>query len=117
MWISPADAGVGSAKLSPAETGSALRVDSGRVAHEHRAMRTTLDIADDVLRAVGERARREGKTMGEIISEPARAALGNAAESSQPELPGAVFGFRPFPRRGGVVTNELIDRLRQGGEY
>ena len=25
----------------------------------------------------------------------------------------AVFGFRPFPKRGGVVTNELIDRLRE----
>ena len=25
----------------------------------------------------------------------------------------AEFGFRPFPARGGVVTNELIDRLRE----
>jgi hypothetical protein len=23
------------------------------------------------------------------------------------------FGFHPFPSRGGVVTNELIDRLRE----
>ena len=23
------------------------------------------------------------------------------------------FGFRPFPKRGGVVTNTLIDRLRE----
>ena len=22
------------------------------------------------------------------------------------------FGFCPFPKRGGIVTNELIDRLR-----
>ena len=22
------------------------------------------------------------------------------------------FGFRPFPKRGGIVTNELIDQLR-----
>ena len=25
----------------------------------------------------------------------------------------AEFGFRPFPNRGGVVTNELLNRLRE----
>jgi hypothetical protein len=24
----------------------------------------------------------------------------------------AVYGLRPFPARGGIVTNELIDMLR-----
>ena len=38
-------------------------------------MRTTLDIADDVLQAAKERARREGKTAGEVISDLARRAL------------------------------------------
>ena len=38
-------------------------------------MRTTLDIADDVLLAAKERARRENKTAGEVISELARQAL------------------------------------------
>ena len=33
-----------------------------------RCMRTTLDIADDVLRAAKERAQRERKTVGEMIS-------------------------------------------------
>ncbi len=28
------------------------------------------------------------------------------------EVPSGEFGFRPFPKRGGIVTNELIDRLR-----
>ena len=32
-------------------------------------MRTTLDIANDVLQAAKERARREKKTTGEVISE------------------------------------------------
>ena len=27
------------------------------------------------------------------------------------------FGFRPFPKRGVVVTNELIDRLRAEGKF
>lgn len=80
-------------------------------------MRTTLVIADDVLQAARERARREGKKVGDVISELARAALGTTVESSRPKFSGAVFGFRPFPKRGGVVTNELIDRLRQGGDY
>src|SRR2546421_150239 len=35
-------------------------------------MRTTLDIAEDVLQAAKERARRENKTAGEVISELAR---------------------------------------------
>jgi hypothetical protein len=27
--------------------------------------------------------------------------------------PEAVYGFRPFPSRGGIVTNETIDALRE----
>jgi len=79
-------------------------------------MRTTLDIADDVLQAAKERARREKKTAGEVISELARSALtrppgaGSAPARSK-------SGFRPFPRRGGVVTNELIDKLREEDAY
>ncbi|MBL0143558.1 MAG: hypothetical protein IPP91_15960 [Betaproteobacteria bacterium] len=80
-------------------------------------MRTPLDIADDVLRAARERARSEGKTVGEVISELARATLGSTAESLPTDLPRTVFGFRPFPKRGAVVTNDLIDRLREGGDY
>jgi hypothetical protein len=29
----------------------------------------------------------------------------------------ARYGFRPFPKRGGIVTNELIDRLREDDAY
>ena len=82
-------------------------------------MRTTLDIADDVLQAAKERARRENKTAGEVISELARAALtapvrGGKSKVSEPR---AVYGIRPFPRRGGVVTNELINKLREDDAY
>jgi hypothetical protein len=45
-------------------------------------MRTTLDIADDVLQAAKERA-----------------------------------GVKPFARRGGSVTNRLIDKLRGEDTY
>jgi hypothetical protein len=80
-------------------------------------MRTTLDIADDVLQAAKERARRERKTAGEIISELARAALNAPAQPPRAAQPRAQYGFRPFPKRGGVVTNELIDRLREDDAY
>jgi len=31
--------------------------------------------------------------------------------------PKAVYGFRPFPKHGGIVTNELIDKLREDDAY
>lgn len=84
-------------------------------------MRTTLDIDEDVLQAAKERARRENKTAGEVISELARIALTTptAAQKAPPRTaePRAHYGLRPFPRRGGVVTNELIDRLRADDAY
>ncbi len=72
-------------------------------------MRTTLDIADDVLAAAKELGRREKKTAGQMISELARQAL--AGVSSTVDKGKDTPGFRPFPSRGGVVTNEIIDKL------
>ena len=80
-------------------------------------MRTTLDIASDVLQAAKELARREKKTIGEVISELARTALTTPAQAPSAREPKAVYGFRPFPKRGGVVTNELIDKLREDDAY
>jgi len=74
-------------------------------------MRTTLDIADDVLQAAKERARREQKTAGQVVSELLRQAL-TAPPPSVVREPRAVHGFRPFASRGGIVTNDLIDQLR-----
>lgn len=75
-------------------------------------MRTTLDIADDVLFAVKERARREGRTAGDLLSDLAREALLRrpASEVREPE---GFYGFEPLPHRGPAVSNELIDRLRE----
>ena len=77
-------------------------------------MRTTLNIDDDVLIAVKELAKRECKSLGDVTSGLLRQSLtqrdadGTADSRQEPE-----FGFRPFPKRGGIVTNELIDRLRE----
>jgi hypothetical protein len=73
-------------------------------------MRTTLDIADDVLAAAKELARLQGRTAGEVISTLARQAL--TGERSGVREPRAVYGFRPFAAGERVVTNEVIDELR-----
>ncbi len=83
-------------------------------------MRTTLDIAADVLQAAKERARREGKTAGQVISELARSALTSAPGPTSARAvrePKPVYGFRPFARRGSLVTNEIIDKLREDDAY
>jgi hypothetical protein len=79
-------------------------------------MRTTLDIDDDILAAAKERAQRERKSIGAIVSELARRAL-TSASASQVNEPKAVYGFRPFPARGAIVTNEQIDKLRNDDVY
>lgn len=77
-------------------------------------MRTTLDIDDDVLAAVKDLARRQGVAAGRILSGLARKALtgglnAREAEGDKGRMPG---GFRPFPPRGTVVSNDRIDELR-----
>ncbi|MBS0556821.1 MAG: hypothetical protein JSR27_05335 [Proteobacteria bacterium] len=76
-------------------------------------MRTTLDIDDDVLSAAKEIARRNGETAGRTVSDLIRRALTQtpvrAHEVREPE---SFYGFRPFPPSGRIVTNELINRIR-----
>ena len=79
-------------------------------------MRTTLDIEEDVLFAAKDLARREKKTAGQVISELACKGLAGADALTAHE-PKAICGFRPFPKEGRVVGNELIDKLREDGEY
>jgi hypothetical protein len=77
-------------------------------------MRTTLDIESDVLAAVRELARQQDVAMGIVMSRLVREALsgrsGHPVEASSRKRPAA--GFRPFPSRGVIVTNEMIDKLR-----
>lgn len=75
-------------------------------------MRTTLSIDDDVLVAVRERARRERRSAGAVLSELAREALVGQHRQDPPPGPDR-YGFRPLPRRGPAVSNALIDQLRE----
>lgn len=76
-------------------------------------MRTTVNLDEDVLLAVKERAERERRSAGEILSELARAALiGQHRPIDAPEVEGT-HGFEPLPHRGPTVSNAFIDRLRE----
>lgn len=96
-------------------------------------MRTTLDIADDVLFAAKDVARMERKSLGQVISELARRAFAQGGVSANaladtsatrksallPAAPLTVseriatYGIHPLPARGALVSNEMIDRLRE----
>lgn len=69
-------------------------------------MRTTLDIDADIIEAVKERARREHRSAGAVLSDLARQALtrGAAPDSEQ----AAFYGFRPLPANGRVVSDETV---------
>jgi hypothetical protein len=72
-------------------------------------VRTTLDIDDDVLSAAKELAAARKTTAGQVISDLARQAL------TRPLPQPAKYrnGFRILPKRGGVVTSELVERLAE----
>ncbi len=84
-------------------------------------MRTTLRIDDDVLYAVKSLARRQGRSLGEVLSELARRALqtpaaagvaGGASGALDAEL--AHWGLVPHRAPGvAVVTQAQIEALRE----
>ncbi len=71
-------------------------------------MRTTIDIADDVLAATRAIARARGKSMGEVVSELAREAL------RKPVSGETRAGVPLLPRRAplGAITIDLVNELR-----
>jgi hypothetical protein len=87
-------------------------------------MRTTIDIADDVLAAAKDLAKAEGRTMGDVISDLARRGLtapsfqhapsGNASAGFAE--PAVAFDFSDWPsfpqRPGPLVTSDLIERIQ-----
>ncbi len=75
-------------------------------------MRTTLDIADDVLAAAKELARQQGTTAGEVISDLARRALTGTVAATGVREPRAAYGFKPFAADGKLVSNDIINQLR-----
>lgn len=75
-------------------------------------MRTTIDLEDDVLAAAKEVARLEKVSLGKAISRLVRRALIGGVGPAAAAPAASATGFVPFPARGTVVSNELIDHLR-----
>jgi len=81
-------------------------------------MRTTLDIDPDVLAAAKELARQQNISAGQVVSQLLRRVLTGQAENSTVsqdvglESP-SVAGFRPFPVGKAVITNDVVNRLRE----
>lgn len=80
-------------------------------------MRTTVNIDDDVLLAARDLARRDGSSIGAVLSDLARRGLNGVSSRGDVCESDDFFGFRPLPKRGRPVTNELIDQLRDDGPY
>jgi hypothetical protein len=80
-------------------------------------MRTTLDIDEDVLLAAKELAKRQNSSAGRVVSQLLRRVLTGQAGHARTQNDGApratsVAGFRPFPKGRAVVTNDVVNRLR-----
>jgi hypothetical protein len=87
-------------------------------------MRTTINIADDIFFAAKDFARRDEKTFGETLNGLMRKGLQtlqqvNTRSAIAPHVESDIdrqfreMGFRTMPSRGGIVTNELINQIRE----
>ena len=81
-------------------------------------MRTTLNIDEDILMAAKSLARHRNLSAGQVVSQLLRKALTGEFSSSQP--PGdlvsegqSITGFRPFPAGKAIVTNDVVNNLRE----
>ncbi len=80
-------------------------------------MRTTINLDDDVLLAARGLARRNQTSIGAVVSELARKGLNGDSYGDVEDANVNFYGFRPLPKRGRPVTNDLIDQLRDEGPY
>ena len=74
------------------------------------AMRTTLDIDEDVLEAGKQLSLRRGTTAGRVLSELARSVLAPRSRTAR-ERNGAPI--LPLRKHAGIVTPETVNRLRE----
>jgi hypothetical protein len=71
------------------------------------AVRTTLDLDDDILAAARSIATARKQTMGKVVSDLVRQSLTTKTKRGPTGIP--LLPHRP----GVIVTKELIDRLRE----
>jgi len=75
------------------------------------ASRTTLTIDDDVLAAAKAIAGQQRRPVGNVLSDLARKGMAQASEPVATRN-----GFPQLPRRGVVVTPEIVNALRDEEE-
>jgi hypothetical protein len=82
-------------------------------------MRITFEIDDDGHQAAKEIAAVRRQTIGKVISELARVALNEEQPASaSKEMPFVTKDGRPvMPNRGGIVTDELAQRLLDEADW
>jgi hypothetical protein len=86
----------------------AVTLNISCIVFSEEAMRTTLDIEEDILFAAKEIARQRGSTLGKVLSDLARQALTQPAPSrTRQGLP--LFPVQP---KAGIVTMEFVNQLR-----
>jgi hypothetical protein len=73
--------------------------------------RTTIDIDAKVLRELHERKRREGKTLGRLVSELLAGALRTETEGRPPNLE---WRSRPMAARVDLDDKEAVRRALEG---
>jgi hypothetical protein len=80
-----------------------MRVDTTQPGDQHEAMRTTIEIDGDILRAARSLARVEGRSVGEVVSELARRGL-------RPSSPRRRSGLPTFDvsRDAAPLTAEMV---------
>lgn len=75
-------------------------------------MRTTLNIDDDVLEAVKSQARIDGRSVGKVLSDLVRDSL-RYPPAPEPGDYVVHRGFVSLPSRGGLVTDEMVGKIRE----
>ena len=75
-------------------------------------MRTTLDLDEDILNAAKALAAQEHKPVGQFVSELLREALPARSGGTSAMRARERYGFRPIPAGGAVVTNEVVNKIR-----
>lgn len=74
-------------------------------------MRTTLDIDDDLLIALRELASLEKTTIGKVVSRLIREGL--ASDKKKTQKITYRNGIPILPSRGKIITNDLIEQIRE----
>ena len=74
-------------------------------------MRIIIDIENDALAAAEKLARQQGTSVDKVISNLVRDALSGQCRDPVATAP-TMYGFRPFPGRGKLTSNDDVEKLR-----